>query len=348
MNSGELLDFANRISHGPIKMSNGEIWMPCPFAPYTHEKRKDSSPSFSFKIGPPGSSVYHCFTCGKRGPNTLHFCKEMEYYDKYMIFSSGALRLAMIHDQEDVGALGTRLFGMLTNGLAKAKNLANIATPEEDKRKIFDKAGLSEDTLSGYTVLPANAIQWLHGKGPLDGGEECRGLPKEASKKYELLWDEQQQSVIFPIRDFSGRLVGTTRRSPYRKTGPKFMDRAGFEKTIFFYGEKQLPKTDTIALVEGVFDTISLGTRGIPALGVMGTKTLSPFKATRLKEHGIKRILIIPDGDDAGYTAGKEWLKLLTPLMEEVEIFPTPSTLDPDDIDSTSLIEALYPRALPF
>lgn len=62
-------------------------------------------------------------------------------------------------------------------------------------------------------------------------------------------------------------------------------------------------KSRTIVLVEGPRDALRLLSEGIPAMSILGTNTWSQRKATLLELHGVKRVILMMDGDEAGILA---------------------------------------------
>jgi DNA primase len=59
----------------------------------------------------------------------------------------------------------------------------------------------------------------------------------------------------------------------------------------------------TMVLVEGQRDCLRLLTLGIPAMCIFGTQSWSKSKAKLLEVSGVRRIVLLMDGDEAGINA---------------------------------------------
>lgn len=108
---------------------------------------------------------------------------------------------------------------------------------------------------------------------------------------------------VVPIRDIAGTviaLVGWHPRGGSRKyvTTPTI----GFSRDASFfnldcYQHAQTNWNGTVYLVEGIFDTLSLRSLGLPALGNMGLE-MSAIKTQILSRFG--KVIAIPDNDISG------------------------------------------------
>lgn len=120
---------------------------------------------------------------------------------------------------------------------------------------------------------------------------------------------------VVPIRDIEGyicALVGWDPQGGSRKyvTTPTL----GFNRdTTFFnidtYTDMKYNNSDTVYVVEGIFDTLSLRSLGLMALGNMGLQ-MSTIKSEILTRWG--KVVAIPDNDRAGRTVNpitntKDW-----------------------------------------
>src|SRR6185503_1897184 len=70
----------------------------------------------------------------------------------------------------------------------------------------------------------------------------------------------------------------------------------------FDYAINLMRKNDwtTIVVVEGQRDAIRLLSNGIPAVCFFGTNGWTDKKAQLLEAFGVKRVVVMPDGDEAG------------------------------------------------
>ena len=72
----------------------------------------------------------------------------------------------------------------------------------------------------------------------------------------------------------------------------------------------------TIVLVEGQRDALRLISYGIPALAILGTQSWTDRKARLLEMFGVKKIVLLLDGDPAGIAGTKLALKYLKPYYD--------------------------------
>jgi hypothetical protein len=105
---------------------------------------------------------------------------------------------------------------------------------------------------------------------------------------------------IVPIRDINNKITALVGWFPDERkyiTTPTF----GFSRDAQFFNIETYgtlaDKVDRVYLVEGIFDTLSLRSLGLFALGNMGL-ALSPIKVEILKRFG--HVYAMPDGDNAG------------------------------------------------
>lgn len=104
---------------------------------------------------------------------------------------------------------------------------------------------------------------------------------------------------IFPVKDMLGNVVALIGWFPDEKkyiTTPSKL----FSKECLFFGMEQLSKTGIgkkYALVEGIFDSISVRSLGIPCIAQMGIVT-SRYKQAMYSL--FSSLLVIPDNDGEG------------------------------------------------
>lgn len=116
--------------------------------------------------------------------------------------------------------------------------------------------------------------------------------------------------VWMPVK-VGGRTKGYIRarlkKDPEGKK-PSYLNKSGtWSKTHglfpFDYAIEMAGRSRTIVLVEGPRDALRLLSYGIPAMAILGTNTWSSKKMDLLEVHGIRRIILMLDGDPAGIAA---------------------------------------------
>lgn len=143
-------------------------------------------------------------------------------------------------------------------------------------------------------------------KGILHPYMAKRGFTQVAVEKYELGYDNQTGSIVFPIRDLEGRIRFLQRRSVGSKN---FLNEKGIEKRDIVYGLCYLffseRKFNEIYLTESATDTISCYLNRLPSGSLLG-RVLHEGQIKALKQAGIETLNLFLDNDKAGIEATKE------------------------------------------
>lgn len=104
---------------------------------------------------------------------------------------------------------------------------------------------------------------------------------------------------IFPVRDMIGNvvaLIGWLNDDKRYITTPSLL----FSKSGMFYGMEQLSRTGinkNYVIVEGIFDSLSVRSLGIPCVAMMGINT---SKHKQILYGLFKKMIAIPDNDEEG------------------------------------------------
>lgn len=129
---------------------------------------------------------------------------------------------------------------------------------------------------------------------------------------YEGTWCQWTLFAIFPIMDLMGDvvgLVGWDAQNKYKEVSEgekglpmyKVSSKGVFAKEKFFFSDVDLLRRQfesrTIFIVDGVFDSIALNYRGIPAISLLGS-LVSPEVLFFLRWY--KRVYTLQDNDDTG------------------------------------------------
>lgn len=145
--------------------------------------------------------------------------------------------------------------------------------------------------------------------------------------------------LIIPIINGKGAVIGFGGRSLDAETQPKYKNTGGtilFDKRYNLFAinlfRKNLvtEKFDSLILVEGYMDVISLYQAGIRnAVASMGT-SLTPEQCAEIRKQ-VALVYVFFDGDTAGRTATIRSLDLLESVGLEVRVVIPDEGLDPDD-----------------
>jgi DNA primase len=76
----------------------------------------------------------------------------------------------------------------------------------------------------------------------------------------------------------------------------------------------------SVVLVEGQRDALRLVSHGIPAMCIFGTQSISSKKLQHLECAGVKRLIILMDGDEAGIDATEKIKEIANPMFDEVRV----------------------------
>jgi DNA primase len=212
------------------KIRNNWISTSCPFATITHEKGQDHNPSFGICIEPTSESHYNCMACGKKG-------------------SLSALPLVLenmeILSQDDADSLRAII----------SESESYSDKKESNEGYLVDRAPtLSEYNLERFQKVRKHQIK-------------SRGILPDSVSQFDLMWDREENRLLFPIRDVEGRLVsirgrylgdaekeGVLRYREYSELSPS---RRSAKKFGVWYGDhlSQEPNKALI-LMEGEIDLI--------------------------------------------------------------------------------------------
>lgn len=155
-----------------------------------------------------------------------------------------------------------------------------------------------------------------------------------------------EDRVIFPLKDSRDKIVGFIGRHTNNIAQPRYrIYPSGIEMPMF--PSKISPINGTVFIVEGIFDALNLIDKGLTnVVAIMGVnslysmkKGLNVDKISLLKLQGITKIVILFDGDPAGYTTAEK----LKPELEKANFIVSvidleegtdPGDLSQEDVDS--------------
>jgi len=222
--------------------------------------------------------------------------------------------------------------------------------------------GLSDETIEafglGYSPESWDAtLQYLLSKGYSHENLVLSGMVSERdSGGY---YDRFRHRVMFPIRDFRGRITGFGARILNPEDVPKFLNSPQtvlFDKGGLLYGLDRARKTirskDQVVIVEGYLDVIAVHQAGFTnTVSPMGT-ALTEFQLYQLKRYS-RRIVLALDPDAAGDKATLRGLEIARQTLDheqdpvfdargllghearlkaDIRVATLPDELDPDEI----------------
>jgi DNA primase len=236
------------------------------------------------------------------------------------------------------------LYDMLESA---AKYFEQQLRAHRDKAKAvnyFKKRGLTGEIAKHYRLGYAPA-GWDNLLGALGSGDEARksllttGLVIKRDDSARV-YDAMRDRVIFPIRDFRGRVIAFGGRV-LTDEKPKYLNSP--ESPVFHKGQelyglfeaRQAPgKLERVIVVEGYMDVVALAQYGITyAVATLGTAT-STTHVERLFRL-VPEIVFCFDGDAAGLKAAWRALESALPALQDgksASFLFLPADEDPDTL----------------
>lgn len=309
----------------------------CPF-------HQEKSPSFTVNRE---KQFYYCFGCGATG-NALSFLMEHDRLD----FIDGLRQLA--------GAAGLTL--------PETRDAAAAHKPSQqplfdalERAAVFFEQQLRSATqkqravayLKNRGVSGAIAKQFRIGYAPPGWDNLLQSLGQDTAMRDLLLasglailnpqrqshYDAMRDRVIFPIRDFRGRVIAFGGRV-LNDDKPKYLNSP--ESPVFHKGQelyglyeaRQSGKLTRLLVVEGYMDVVALAQAGInEAVATLGTAT-STTHVERLFRV-VSEVVFCFDGDSAGRRAAWRALENALPALRDgisAKFLFLPDGEDPDSL----------------
>lgn len=227
--------------NAPMKDLGEWVSVPCPLAPWTHDKGTDENPSFGVKVNDHDHSVFNCLTCQRKGT--------LPYLLKLMTRYSGEDYQGLMQDTETEEFIGGEL-------------------PDyEDRRRansVNEQLGkpVSDDYLDIYDTAYDH---WYL---------KDRGIGPKTAEALDLRVDPDnhgEERILFPVHAPNGDFHGYTGRSVSPDAHLRVRDYFGLQKRMLLLGAEYIdPKVDTCVLVtEGLFDFAKLFGYGLPVVAAM-------------------------------------------------------------------------------
>ena len=135
-----------------------------------------------------------------------------------------------------------------------------------------------------------------------------RKLSKSIVDLFEVGYDKDTDSIVFPVRDENGKLLFITKRSV--KTKNFFIPEAVKKPVYLLYYCKE-NNIERVAVCESQINTLYCWSLGIPAIGLFGTG--DDYQYEILNRSGIRIYDTFFDGDEAGDKGFYRFKKSISP-----------------------------------
>jgi len=316
----------------PLKKAGREHVACCPF-------HTEKTPSFTVSGL---KQFYHCFGCGAHG-SAINFLMEFD-------------RLGFVEAVEELANMA---------GMTVPRDASIPLNLNKDIYQLLDKAASyfskqlrqspqsqkAIDYLKGRDISGEIAAQYSVGYAPPGWDNLLNHFSNTQVTNQELLdagliikkdaggfYDRFRDRVMFPIRDSRGRVVAFGGRVLDDAT-PKYLNspetkvfHKGQENYGLFEARSQSKSLDSIIVVEGYMDVVSLAQFGISnVVATLGTATTQAHleKLFRVVPH----IIFCFDGDRAGKQAAWRALEVSLPVItdgRQIHFLFLPEGEDPD------------------
>lgn len=320
-----------------LKKKGTNYWACCPF-------HNEKTPSFSVS---PTKGIYKCFGCGKGG-NAINFVMEIgglsypealkELAAKYNIeFEETKLT------KEDIKIKNEKEGVSLISSYANEFFKESLWETEEGKiigLNYYLQRGFSKNIIKkfelGYgpkkkSALTKKAINDSYQKKFL----ELSGL-SFFNKKNNNGVDRFNNRVIFPIHNYSGKVVGFGGRSLSKSHKAKYLNSPEnpiYHKSKILYGlyfsKMSISKNNACYIVEGYTDVISMHEIGVENV-VSASGTALSSEQINLIRRFTKNIILLFDSDEAGINASFKNIDIILKEGMNVKIITFPEGEDPD------------------
>ncbi len=136
----------------------------------------------------------------------------------------------------------------------------------------------------------------------------ARGFSKATMYRFGVRYSNQiEESLVWPVHDRSGRVVGFTARYIHADRNPRYQYSPGFVRTL--YPLNMLGGAYEVVLVEGPLDAMWLWQHDILALAMLGADLTSRQLTSLLGE--VKRVTLALDNDAVGERVTRSLVKRL-------------------------------------
>nr|DAF93941.1 MAG TPA: DNA primase (bacterial type) [Myoviridae sp. ctu2j3]DAF93964.1 MAG TPA: DNA primase (bacterial type) [Myoviridae sp. ctu2j3] len=260
----------------------------------------ESNPSAGIWIDGPGTGKFRCFACGTSAP-----WDEVAPKLGLQPFYSGPPR------QENTSNL-------LMSRLKEVESLSAVESMEQrdyvEERLKFSRLPADKK----WRSIPTNLLLELGGKMCVKWLDDYDTWSK-TKFIYLPVMVRGEQKGYFRARlrkDDSDRNLPSYLLAPSRK-GANWSRQDGLWPYDYVMNMMKEMGTRTVVIVEGQRDALRLILAGIPALCIFGTQSFSREKARHLSLGGVKRAILMMDGDCAGIKA----TEVIRPvLQQEVDV----------------------------
>ncbi|HJM16280.1 MAG TPA: DNA primase, partial [Flavobacteriales bacterium] len=318
-----------------LKKKGTNYWACCPF-------HNEKTPSFSVS---PTKGIYKCFGCGKGG-NSVNFVMDHGGFTYPEALRELAKKYNIEIEEEEltpdqIDRENKRDGVFLISKYANNYFQKQLTETEEGKLvgiSYFKERGVSDEIIEkfqlGYSPKQKDALT----KQALKDSYQKEFLEESGLSLFNEKGsvDRFRERVIFPIHNYSGKVLGFGGRALDPKNKAKYLNSPEnpiYHKSKVLYGlyfsKSSISKNDNCYIVEGYTDVISMHQAGFENV-VSASGTALSSEQINLIGRLTKNITLLFDGDKAGIRASFITIELILQEGMNVKIVMFPEGEDPD------------------
>ncbi len=327
--ANNIVDVIN--SYVPLKKSGANFKTKCPF----HE---ENTPSFTVS---PSKQIFKCFGCGKGG-NIFNFLMEYEKITFPEAVQKLAERAHIKLPEKSTSPQKKSLYKEMYKiyELAHQHFTSNLKQKGEKARNFLKQRKIETETIKKFEIGLAldewdGLVKFLKGKGLSRKAVLKSGL---FSQKKNRIYDKFRNRIIFPISSADGKILAFGGRifQENDESDVKYLnspEQIIYQKRRQLYGlnitKRNIINEKTALVVEGYMDLCKLYQFGFTNI-VASLGTALTSQQIKLLARYTKNIIILYDGDAAGYAAATRAIN--TCLQNDIfpDVVMLPAGYDPD------------------
>ncbi len=313
-----------------LKRSGRNFFGLCPF-------HKEKSPSFSVS---PDKQIFHCFGCGIGG-DVFKFISKVEnisFREAIEILANRAnITLPSFDNAEDDEKAKLRAKVYKVNECAAKFYHENLYKPTAKlAQEYVKKRHLDNKTLKAFVIGYSGKFDELYRELKKNGFEEEEILASSLVNKNQngKYIDRFRNRLMFPIFNVQNKVIAFGGRV-LDDSKPKYINSP--ENIVYSKGRNlyamnlaKQERPQTIIMVEGYMDAVSLHQRGIHNV-VASLGTALTEAQGRLLRRNCEKVIIGYDADGAGQAATLRGLEILYNLGCDIRILQIEGAKDPDE-----------------
>ena len=332
----EELKYRNKIddvisSYVNLKRTGSNKTGLCPF-------HSEKTPSFTVFTN---TETFHCFGCGAGG-DVITFIMRAENLEYTAALEFLAKRAGMempVDDEHKSEMLKRSRILEMNKDAAKFFNQMLYSPEAERARAYLEKRKLSSAAVKrfglGYAPDSFDALRNHMKRLGYSDAELKEAFLCGKSERTGKFFDYFRGRLIFPIIDNFSNVIAFGGRAINDEVKPKYLntsDTPVFKKSrnLFALNFARSCADEYIILCEGYMDVIAVNMAGFSnAVATLGTALTS--EQARIMAKYTKKVVISYDSDDAGQSAAKRAIPLLSEAGIEVSVLKMKDAKDPDE-----------------